>query len=133
MKLKIGLLVYVAGKSYLGCHVDKSVVAPYLSQVPLSARANQQSRDGGKYHMTIVPPKPFGYTDDMRKYVGMSLNVSVDGLGSVSDDKSTAYYLAMTSSDVQQLLSEMGLAPKDLHITLGFTKHDVHGVRKLAN
>ena len=44
--------------------------------------------------------------------------------------EAVAYYIIVLSPEIDALRSEAGLPPHALHITLGFSPNDVHGVSK---
>jgi hypothetical protein len=52
------------------------------------------------------------------------------GVGRATLGKDVAYYRVLNWPPLNALRRELGLAPVDLHVTVGFKNADVHGVRK---
>lgn len=52
------------------------------------------------------------------------------GRGQVEHDQCTATYVVLDWPTANAWRHTLGLAPADFHITLGFSSHDVHGVKK---
>lgn len=103
-----------------------------------SSRAYRQRlrrRNLGTFHLTVVAP------DELR-LIGKELDgrlmlkgrVQLHGLGKRTDTRDSlgneVFYVVATSSDFDKLRAGLGLPKRDLHITLGFKKADIHGVPK---
>ncbi len=90
--------------------------------------------DRGEWHVTIITPP------EMRvlKKAGIALGDTVSipgsphyrGLGKAVDGANTAYFVVVDWPEAQEFRAQNGLPPHDLHITIGFTQKDIHGVRK---
>jgi SAM-dependent methyltransferase len=110
-------------------------------------------RAGRAHHMTVVGAKevrllPYALKGDMRELVatlqallkqphGLESGSSGDpravGVGRVvdpADDANDAYYVVVEWPAGAAARAKLGLPPHDFHITLGFRKRDVHGIRK---
>jgi hypothetical protein len=54
-------------------------------------------------------------------------------VGRATLGKDVAYFRVLHWPPLNALRRELGLAPVDLHVTVGFKSADVHGVRKDRN
>ena len=52
------------------------------------------------------------------------------GIGRAQTDQNDCFYIVVESEPMQQYRQQLGLAPKDLHITLGFYPNDVYDQTK---
>lgn len=126
---------------YLGVTCAYEIVSPSLARLKtslgeiVSSRliANQQSRDFGRYHITLITPveyRDLGLTTEKIKHIGRHAHCVIHGIGVAAGQGNTCYFLVVTSSEMQCIRTSYGLAPNDLHITLGFDIDDVHNVPK---
>lgn len=91
-------------------------------------------KNRGEYHITIInkkevadlPPNIFE-VDQRYEITGEPI---YRGLGRVIDGDNIVYFIVIDWPEAQKFRSNFGLAPVDLHITMGFTRSDIHGVRK---
>jgi len=94
---------------------------------------NQQLRDGGKYHITVINPvehELLSGTGEVLLCGDEPVKYRLVGLGCVREGSDTACFAVCESADLQRFRASLGLPPKDLHVTLGFDVADVHGVPK---
>lgn len=93
----------------------------------------KRQRDGELSHITLL--SPMEYSRLLKQGVSVDFSAITDtylklrGLGSVDDSKdpnNKAWFCAATAHKVNPWREELGLPPKDLHITLGFNSKDVH-------
>lgn len=154
MKYKIDYLTDIVGNTYIGVKIYKDNINSYLNQLKTLLGKdydiyvnNQQKRDmsNGRtcsHHITVVNAfelKKLMSSPDAHKYVeyinSIIENVDIDdltfkGIGRSTKEDNTAYYIVVESDMLNEFINKLSLQPKDLHITLGFNKQDVHGVRK---
>ena len=123
-------LIYIAGK------VKAADLELYLSQMKkilandfVLYRQQQSARDHHTFHMTIINPYEYqALTTDIA--IGTSLSVSLSGLGRVSKDDKTTYFVVAESSPAANYRQMLALTKKDFHVTLGFYPSDIYGVDK---
>lgn len=142
IELTLSELVDSSGLRYVGGVVDEKSIARYLHQLRNilgddfhAFRDNQKQRDHGKFHITLVNPFEMkALTSEQQKTLLTSHNhfisFELTGLGKVSKDKASAYFVVAKSRAGQALRAKYGLSEKDFHVTLGFSPNDVHGLRK---
>lgn len=125
------------GLVYLGLSISRADLAPFLHQLSTQLgerfdrfRNNQIKRDGNSFHLTLVNPFEYQTIDKQKLNLNQTIKVSLNGLGSASNDKSTAYYVVASSSQGQFIRQQLLLKSKDFHITLGFEPSDVYDKRK---
>lgn len=134
VKLKSGLQIFK--KSYLGLKVDNSEISEHVElwkkQFPRDeANLMEESkitRDSEyAFHITVISPKEFRQLRKSGVHVNLDdFNYTITGIGSVSDEEKEAWYLTVSSSEIDNLRTSLELPPKDLHITLGFKNSDIH-------
>ena len=141
----IGMKYY----SYYGVKVEQEEIQHHIDQWRNlvghdhadQMMAKKEERDGkGEYHVTTVSPRD---TRSIKKQYGKKLenlpsplpvsDLHVVGIGKASNEESEAWFLVCKDDNVNAWRQEVGLPPHDLHITLGFTTKDVHGVDKGNN
>lgn len=138
----------VIGNNYLGIKVDDQVVKPFLEKMKTDLgdkfdefTSNQQKRDRGSYHMTVINVMDFNKLaksighDKFLKQVSQLFTQQIDdikmmGLGKASRNENTAYFVVCNSKKLDEIRKMYGLKEHDFHITLGFRHKDVFGVRK---
>ena len=94
---------------------------------------NRARRDGPLHHITIISPGEFANLSDVRDMGSLSLPRFDFDLGTVSVIHTMARTVIFTpaeSPDANEFRSQLGLGPRDFHITLGFLPSDIHSVRK---
>jgi hypothetical protein len=137
------------GNNYLAVKFDKGTIEPYLNQLKEiigekdfeDFTNNQQKRDGGSYHMTVINVMDY---NKLAKEAGMDKFVSsldaifkfeIDdlrlmGVGTAERNYNRAYFIVAQSDKLDAIRNRYGLKEHDFHITLGFNHKDVFGVRK---
>ena len=134
--------------NYLGIVFPIEEVQPFLNQLKDYLGESydeyinlQQTRDHGKYHLTLlsVPEfnsrsKEMGY-DKFLNHLENLMKVNFDdikllGVGSAEKSGNRAFYIVVKSDLLNESRTALNLDEKDLHITLGFKSKDVQGVRK---
>lgn len=127
-----------SGLVYLGYGVTKSSVTEYLNQLRLLLgqaqfdlfRQAQQLRDHDRFHITLINPFEFPDVSVLDLTEIPSLSFKLVGLGQANKSDNSAYFVVVESAAAQQVRAKYGLKAKDFHITLGFNKTDVFGVKK---
>lgn len=105
--------------------------------VPEASRRRREDRDGPRFHVTLCSKDELVLCDrgslasSARQLCRESTFVPL-GVGVARAGKASCSFVAVLWPEAQRWRSEFGLPPCDLHITLGFDPHDVHGdaVRK---
>ena len=138
-------VIPMKGGSYYGLEVSEDSLRNCLDRWRFEMGDRSQSlegekvkRDGGyHFHITALDPKETRSLkksgEILRFREGISkrkFSFEIDGVGSVSRNGKETYYAIVKSHDIQEVRKEFGLGEKDLHITLGFSGGDVHGVPK---
>lgn len=138
------------GQNYLGIRIDQSQVQPYLDELKkLIGEAdftkftdNQKLRDGAKYHITVIGVadyakciQHFGMDKfinalDQRIFHFEIDDLQFQGLGTAQDGPNRCFFIVCKSDKLAAIRTRFELSELDPHITLGFDKKDVHGVRK---
>ena len=137
------------GKGYVFCEVSAENVQQYNKKLEQiigkqqfeQALTNLKARPTGEsYHLTILSPKEFRLakkehgmqkiSETLNNYNNNRGETSILGIGEAQQDGEKTWYLVCENNNIQQLRQQLGLPHKDLHITLGFTKHDIHNVSK---
>lgn len=147
LRLKITVLQDNQGQKYLGALVSRAELLPYLTQLQQLLtedfnhyRALQASRDHQLFHLTILSPREYQLADkalvdklltpDVSHSFSSQLNVTLFGLGKVTQENSTTFFVVAQSADAQLIRQRFILSAKDFHITLGFNPSDIYGVNK---
>ncbi len=137
------------GNNYLGIDIPYEIVEPYLTRLEEVIgeenyqifTKNQQTRDSGKYHMTVINVMDYNrLSKDMGvdKFIN-SLELVFDyeiddlemlGIGTATKDTNTAYFIVCKSDKLDAIRTRYELPKFDFHVTLGFNAKDVFGVPK---
>ena len=136
MKAQIVSLASKSGRPYLGIKVNPEWVTPYLDELRLHTSAaeyqqligNQQERDSGQYHLTVISPPELELldTEDTQTLIGLEVILQPLGVGKVTKLRNSAYFVVVECSVIDQHRDDLVLPEKDLHITLGFNVSDIH-------
>jgi hypothetical protein len=129
-------------KAYAGIELRPENLAPALNQLK-SAMApelfdlivrKKAERDGvDKYHMTVVTPPEYRRLTARGEELVLpeeSVRFDVLGVGTASNSKTQTWYAVVQSPVIDRWRLKLSLPKHDLHVTLGFTAADVHGVPK---
>lgn len=126
-------------KSYYGMRVNEELVAEHvnawineLSEEASDMEQAKIERDGGySFHITVLSPKE---TRQLRKsgtiIEEQDFAYTLSGIGQAVDGEKEAWYIVVKSDEMNNYRNELGLPPKDFHITLGFKNSDVHTMPK---
>ena len=148
MTSKLEYLKDIANNNYLGVNIYVDNVSPFLNNLKniLGDRyesyiRNQQNRDHGHYHITVINVMEY---NKLSKEIGMdkfinSLESAFDyefddvqflGIGTAEKAGNRAYFIVVKSDKLQEVRRKYNLPDQDFHITIGFLHKDVFGVRK---
>jgi hypothetical protein len=152
MIYKVGYVKDVLNNNYLGLKFNYGQIQPFMKELYEIVAdnekfetliANQQKRDkkeGHSHHATVVNVMEFnqlveklGSSFQERLDAIFSLDISdleFKGVGKAEKNGNVAYFVVLESPTLDEVRSSLGLEPKDFHITIGFDKKDVFGVRK---
>jgi hypothetical protein len=128
---------------YLNLDIGLASVQPYLdflqtrldNDTYLAYTAMQQHRDKNRHHVTVVTPLEFpdlapGAT---QAFLGYPVRISLLGVGHLAESDNEVYFIVCASPEIEAIRCHLGLAPADLHITLGFRRSDIFDRRKNAS
>lgn len=138
----------VIGNNYVGINLPNTIIIPFLLDLNDFTGDkydeyvnNQQQRDRGHYHITLINTMEFnkiskeiGYAkfieslDRVFKYEIDDLKLM--GIGKATKNENTAYYIVCKSEKLDSIRRRYNLEPKDFHITIAFLYKDVFGIRK---
>lgn len=126
----------LAGERYMGLSIPNQLISPsrklWREHVGDEAASlmekNKAARDRGHhYHMTLVgPPEMTGEIQSTPLPVFRVSRLEAQGIGQAIDGNKEAWFVICESPEMASWRQDMGLPPKDLHITLGFINGDVH-------
>lgn len=137
------------GNNYIGINIPNNTVTPFLNDMKNYIGdkyedyiTNQQNRDHGNYHITVINVAEFnrlvknsGGMEYLVKSIEKLFEYEIDdlkmmGVGRASKNENTAYYIVCKSEKLDAVRKRYNLEPKDFHITIAFSFKDVFGVRK---
>ena len=136
------------GKNYLGIKVSNDLVESFLKDLKKilgddfdTYTENQQNRDHGKYHITLINTMDYNKLSNeigMDKFINSLEYVfkyPIDdlkfmGIGTAEKAGNRAYFIVVKSDKLQEVRRKYNLPDQDFHITIGFLHKDVFGVRK---
>lgn len=152
MVYKVGYVKDVLNNNYLGLKFNQNLMTPFLNKLQEivydedkyeTLVGNQQRRDKKEHyshHATIINVMEF---NKLVENMGSSFQERIDtifslditdllfkGIGKAEKNNNEAYFVVLDSATLDEIRSSLGLEPKDFHITIGFDKKDVFGVRK---
>jgi hypothetical protein len=127
------------GEPYLAALVNSKIVSRFLPTLEkhIGERRtrryvlNLRRRNGGTFHVTLLSPYETGLR---QSHVSTSTAVvgtgRLHGIGAVKHADNETYFVVVTCPVFQAFRMRLALPPRDLHITLGFKKRDIHNVPK---
>lgn len=136
------------GNNYLGIKVPNGTVEPFLKELKDIIGndyddfvQNQQSRDGGSYHMTVINVMDY---NKLTKELGMDKfvnsldkvfkyeidDIKMMGVGTTERGGNRTYFIVCKSDKLDAIRNRYNLPQHDFHVTIGFKHRDVFGVRK---
>jgi hypothetical protein len=154
MIYKVSYIKDVMGNNYLGIKFTKSQIEPYLNELEEELNdgtkfelftENQQrrdKRDDSEYthHMTIISVMEINQLlskmgSELQKRIDIIMSLDITdiifkGIGKAERAGNQAYFVVCDSPTLDEIRYSLGLESKDFHITIGFDKKDVFGVRK---
>tara|TARA_R110000772_G_scaffold20466_5_gene56960 strand:- start:116025 stop:116747 length:723 start_codon:yes stop_codon:yes gene_type:complete len=153
MIYKVGYIRDVLGNNYLGLKFVENQLTPFLSDLYEiidnddtydTFTSNQQNRDKRDnqydFHSTVISvmdynklSKQMGGEFQKRVDIIQSLDITdltFKGVGTAERSDNQSYFVVLDSPTLDEIRSSVGLPKIDFHITLGFDRKDVFGVRK---
>lgn len=153
MIYKIGYIKDILGNNYLGIKFNEGQIKPFLDDLRElvdnenqydTLVGNQQRRDhtDGEHthHCTVLSVMEYNKLmnsmgSEFQKRIGLIQSLDIQdltfvGVGKAERAGNTSYYIVIDSPTLDEVRSSLKLEPKDFHITIGFDKKDVFGVRK---
>lgn len=138
------------GENFLGLRIDESEIKIWLDKLKDFIGTvdfdiftqNQKIRDNSKYYLTIISPSDysecienFGMDNFLNELDKRVFQFEVDdlefrGIGTCTDGPNRSFFVVCKSDGISAIRTRFELPEIDLHITLGFDKKDVIGVRK---
>lgn len=138
----------VAGNNYLGINIPSGIIDPFLNQLEDILEddfdeyvALQKNRDGGHYHITVMPVMEYNrlsknmgidkFVNSLEVIFKHSINdIKLMGIGTAANGANQTYFIVCKSDTLEQIRNRYELPNHDFHITIGFKWKDVFGVRK---
>lgn len=146
--MKLDYIKDITGNNYIGINIYVDRVNPYLNRLKNilgddfeTYVRNQQNRDRGHYHITVINVMDFNRLskeiglDRFIKSLEHDFNQDFDdvkfmGIGTAEKAGNRTYFIVVKSEQLQEIRKKYNLPEQDFHITLGFKWKDVFGVRK---
>lgn len=146
--MRLGYIKDIAGSNYLGVNVYRDTVNAFMDDLRYYTEdqfdayvSNQQNRDRGHYHITVMSVMEFNsvsnsigignFVEDLESIFNYDFDdVKLMGLGCAERSTNKAYFIVVQSEKLQLFREKYNLPRKDFHITVGFLHKDVHGVPK---
>lgn len=91
------------------------------------------TRNHNKYHMTVFSVMEYIKNSSTDDIVGSTVNaesIEFKGIGSITKDDKTTYFVVVESELINKVRIANGLEPKDLHVTIAYTHKDLFHDRK---
>ena len=148
MKYYITHIKDITGNNYLGIKIDQSTIQKFLDELKDHLGdeydkyiTNQQNRDRGSYHATIMNVMDYNrlsnemgidkFVNSLDKVFKFPIDdLKMMGVGTAKRNENTTYFVVCKSDKLEAVRKRYELPDHDFHITLGFSHKDVFGVRK---
>lgn len=116
--------------STIGRHLD--ALRAHLGDFYHTAVSNKHKRDGeGHWHVTVFDSMECKKNSALLRYKGLGVDdLVVHGLGSISRDGMSTYYISVGSTRLDRLRLAEHLPPRNWHITLAFDPKDLFHASK---
>lgn len=130
------------GEEYLAIHVPSHSARKYERRLLFKLGCKKtksliearEARDGKMHHITIVSPVEFKKMTKANRnnFIGKKIPIAMWDIRVVhsKDRNDVSYRTFGRSTYADYLRRKAGLPPRDLHMTLGFAKKDVHDQRR---
>ena len=126
----------ITGANYLGINIYTERVHLFLDKMEKILGEdyeeyvkNQQDRDRGHYHCTVLNVADFNRIEKDIKPFDVT-DFKLIGLGTAENKGNKTFFVVCQSEQLNKFRESLGKNPSDFHITLGFKHKDVFGVRK---
>jgi hypothetical protein len=154
MIYKVGYIKDIIGQNYLGIKFNEGQIESFLKdlyeivgsnerfETLISNQARRDRSEGSEHthHITILSVMEYNKLmnsnpKDFQERINTIQSVDIEdlefkGIGKAERAGNIAYFIVVESPTLDEFRSSLGLEPRDFHITLGFDKKDVFGVRK---
>lgn len=143
--MKLDIIQDVNGNDYYSVIIDRfdddknyknfmNVLLDFFLKIDNANIYNEKllKRNHDIYHLTVlnVPEYNKVKNDNINLPVGKFTDIIFTGIGSISKDNKTTYFVTCVSKQLNDIRNLLNLKPKDFHITLGFTNKDLFHDRK---
>jgi hypothetical protein len=146
--MRVEYIQDTVGNNYIGVNIYNHTIYPFLEQLKEILGDDyeeyilyQQNRDHGHYHITVINVMDY---NRLSKEMGMDkfiqslepvfdfdfTDIKLLGIGTAERAENRAYFVVVSSDQLQEVRRKYNLPEQDFHITLGFKYKDVFGVRK---
>lgn len=137
------------GNNYLTINITDDIINPYLDELKEILGEEQyqvyiqcqHERDRGRHHITVIN---FAEYSKLSKEMGVDkfvnsleyvLKYEIDdlklkGIGTAEAKGNRTYFIVVDSEKLEAIRDRYELSKQDFHITIGFYRKDVFGVRK---
>lgn len=131
------------GGSYFGVDISENLLTNRLNLWrehigPEKADTLEQykhNRDKGRhFHITVISPpemRQIGYTKVSEMFNNKKATFLLGGIGTIAEGENETWFVTAECEEADKKRAELGLPPKDYHITLGFLHNDIFS--KLKN
>ena len=152
MVYKINYIKDTLGNNYIGIRFKEGVLNPFLRDLSdivdnddkyntlVANQIRRDKREGYSHHITVLSVMEYnklslsmGSEFQNRLDIIFSLDLTdleLEGVGKAEGAGNITYFIVVNSPTLDEIRLSLGLEPKDFHITIGFDKKDVFGVRK---
>lgn len=138
------------GGNFLGISIPDEMVEKHLDELKKFIgendydvfTKNHQQQYGGKYYISVITKDEYNHLlneleiDDFvntldEKVLKIEIeDIKLLGLGTATYGQNRSFFIVCKSEIIKSIREHFNLEEKDLHITLGFNKVNVYGVRK---
>lgn len=135
INLCIGLDLDHEGAPYVNATIPHSAVQPYLAMLSAISgpqkfaheTQQQQFRDRGKHHITVVNPLEYPNIDlnMLNRLIGYPVQVQMLGLGHLQEAGNDVFFIVCQCLELTRIRAELNLPPADFHTTLSFKTADI--------
>lgn len=136
---QIAFLTSQSGRIYAGCDIPEREVELYIRELSKeepadfnALRKNQSARDRGLFHLTVISPPEFARLSPSLAldFIGETVGIQLCGLGKATRGGQRSFFVVVQCERIAELRQDLRLGHRDLHITLGFDRNDVHDISK---
>lgn len=131
--------------SYFGVDIDENLLTDRLhswrehigSEKADILEKYKYNRDKGRhFHITVISPpemRQIGYKKVSEMFNNKKAGFILGGIGTISEGENETWFVTAECEEMDKNRAELGLPPKDYHVTLGFLHKDVFSKFKNIN